>query len=440
MKLRTPSLRLQLVLSVLGMTAFAALVFGFLTLLFAHSVEDSFFEQELIRQGNAVQQNWVKTGRLSETGSDYIRVYRKPFLFPADLGEAFAADPDHREFRSADGSHYQVLEIRLPGTSESVWLAADLSGRQVVPDLHEKMIRFFVSTTAIIMLLVGLMGWLLASRLTAPLTRLAQTVSSQDRHEVPAIAGSDYPDNEVGRLAIALESAFERIQAFVARERSFTRDVSHELRTPLAVMRGGVELIENQPDLPERVAVPLARISEAERRMTETAQLLLTLAREEIQSTQRERVELAPLVEAAVLAASDRFERRNRTVTVAVPAEAVVSLSRQGFLMILDNLISNAFQHAPAHALRITLEDSTLIIASGGPDMPVRIAVDAGQPFAKGSASEGAGLGLSIVQRLCARDDIPLNLSVSEHGAIVRLCLRLCPINLDSARPFTPTA
>lgn len=427
LKLRSPSLRLQLVLSILGMTLFAALMFGFLTLLFAHSVEDSLFEQELIRQGATVQQNWVKTGRLSETGSDYISVYREPSLFPADLGKAFVADPDHREFRSDDGSHYQVLEISLPGTGESAWLAADLNGRQVVPDLHEKMIRFFVSTTAIIMLFVASMGWLLASRLTAPLSRLAQNVSSQDRHEVPAITGSDYPGNEVGRLAIALESAFERIEAFVARERGFTRDVSHELRTPLAVIRGGIELIENQPDLPERARVPLARIRQAERRMTETVQLLLALAREEGQNAQREQVALAPLVEAAVLAASDRFGGRDRTVTVDVPAEAFVSLSRPGFLMILDNLISNAFQHAPAHALRIALEDSTLIIASGGPPIPAKIAANAGQPFIKGPASEGAGLGLSIIQRLCARDDIPLDLSVSEQGSIVRLYLRGAP-------------
>lgn len=430
MKVRSPSLRLQLVLSVLGMTAFAALMFGFLTLLFAHSVEDSFFEQELTRQGKAVQQNWVKTGRLSETGSDYISVYREPSQFPTDLGKAFAADPDHHEFRNDDGSHYQVLEISLPGTAETAWLAADLNGRQVVPDLHEKMIRFFVSTTAVIMLLVGLMSWVLANRLTAPLTQLARSVSVQG---VPAIAGHDYPGNEVGRLAVALENAFERIEAFVARERGFTRDVSHELRTPLAVMRSGAELIENQADLPDRVRAPLARIRDAERRMTEIVQLLLLLAREEGQNAPRERVALAPIVEAAVLAASDRFGGRDRAVAIDIPPGAAASLNRAGFLMILDNLISNAFQHAPAHGLRITLEERTLTIASGGPGMRARIAASAGEPCVRGADSEGFGLGLSIVQRLCAQDEIPLSLSVSEQGTIVRLRLR-CPNDFTDSK------
>ncbi|MNE64209.1 sensor protein QseC [compost metagenome] len=166
------------------------------------------------------------------------------------------------------------------------------------------------------------------------------------------------------------------------------------------------------------MTVPLARISEAERRMTETVQLLLMLAREEGRNAHQEHVVLAPLVEAAVLAASDRFDGRDRAVAVDIPAAAAASLNRAGFLMILDNLISNAFQHAPASALLITLEDYTLTIVSG--------AANAGQPFVRGPDSEGAGLGLSIVQRLCARDDIPLSLGISEQGTIVRLGLRCC--------------
>ena len=107
-------------------------------------------------------------------------------------------------------------------------------------------------------------------------------------------------------------------------------------------------------------------------------------------------------------------------------------MNRAGFLMILDNLISNAFEHAPAHALRIALEERSLMIASGGPGMPARIAASAGKPFARGTESEGVGLGLSIVQRLCTRDEIPLSLGVSEQGTIVRLHLRYSDDFTDS--------
>lgn len=419
------SLRFQLLLTVLGTTVLAALLFGFLTLLFAYSVEDSFFEQELERQGATLQDHWRETGRVGEADSEYIRVYSDPSRFPADLRRAFEDNPHHPEFKGSGGRRYQVHQVDLPGTDQSVWLGAEVSGRQVVPNLREKMVGFFAVTTLVIMLLVGAIGWRLADRLTAPLTRLARSVSLQAAHDVPTIVGSDYAGNEIGRLAIALQNAFQRIEAFVARERGFTRDISHELRTPLAVIRGGTELIHRQTDLPDSVTAPLGRIREAERQMSETVALLLTLAREEGPGANRERVPLAPLVETAVLAASDRFGGHDRAVMVDVPADTEVLVSRAGFLLILDNLISNAFQHAPDHALQIRLAGSDLMIADGGPGIPDEIAASAGRAFVKGPDSDGTGLGLSIVQRLCARDDIPLTLSASEQGTIASLSLRL---------------
>ena len=421
----TLSLRQQLILGMLAITAFAALLFSGLTLLFAYSVEDALFEEEMIRQAAMQQAHWRETGRLAETGSDHVRVYRDPLQFPVDLARDYAENPDHLEFRGDGSNHYQVQLLDLPGTDQVVWLVADVSARQVVPYLREKMVGFLIATTLVILTIVGVLAWMLANSATAPLLRLAGTVSSQGPEQVPHVAARDYPANEIGRLAGALHGAFERIRAFVDRERSFTRDISHELRTPLAVMRGAAELMQRQPDLPDTVTTPLARIVEAERRMEETVTLLLALAREEGPRAGRQRVRLAPLVEVAVLAASDRFGGRQRHVTVEVAADAEAWLDRAGFILILDNLIGNAFQHARDHALDITLDGPDLTIASGGPGIPEDVAVKAGQPFSKGPDSEGLGLGLSIVKRLCERDDILMTLTASEQGAAVRLGLRL---------------
>lgn len=422
---RSTSLRLQLILGMLAITAFAALLFSVLTLVFAYSVEDVLFEQELIRHGEMQRAHWRETGGLAETGSDHIRIYRDPSRFPPDLARAYAGNPDRPEFRGDGGNHYQVLSLDLPGADGLVWLVADVSDQQVVPNLREKMIGFLIVTTLVILTIVGVLAWLLANRATAPLLRLAGTVSSRGPEQVPHVAAMDYPANEIGRLADALQGAFERIRAFVARERSFTRDISHELRTPLAVMRGAAELMQGHGRLPESLTAPLARIVEAERRMEETVALLLALAREEGQGAGRERVRLSPLVEVAVLSASDRFGGAERQVAVDVPGDAEAVLNRAGFVLILDNLIGNAFQHAPDHRLDISLDGATLMIASGGPGLPDDVAARAGQPFAKGADSQGLGLGLSIVRRLCERDDIPMTLAASGQGVVVRLGLHL---------------
>jgi signal transduction histidine kinase len=425
---RLHSLRLRLILGLLVTTGLACLLFSFLVLLFAYSVEDSLFEQELLNEGVRQQAHWRATGALAQPGADHIRVFRDPAGFPPDLARAFAQDPNHKEFSGDGMRRYHVRMLALPGVEAPVWLVAEVGDRQVVLNLRRKMLGFLTNSALIILLVVGVVGYVLISRATAPLARLAAGVSVQTSPPAPRIVAADYPPNEIGRLAAALEAAFERIRAFVDRERSFTRDISHELRTPLAVIRGAAELIERRPDLPRDVAAPLKRIADAERRMEETVTLLLALAREEGGDAPRERVLLAPLVEAAVLAASDRFGGRDRDVSIGLPQTAAACLNRAGFILILDNLIGNAFQHAADDRLGVSLDGATLAIASGGPGLPASVSSRVGQPFAKGPDSAGLGLGLSIVKRLCERDDIPMTvLDHGQGGMTVRLDLRLAP-------------
>ena len=66
-------------------------------------------------------------------------------------------------------------------------------------------------------------------------------------------------------------------EAFVARERNFTRDASHELRTPLTVIRVASDLMQSDPDLPERAHRSLARIQRAGRDMEAVIDAFLLL-------------------------------------------------------------------------------------------------------------------------------------------------------------------
>lgn len=424
MRRRAFSLRLRLIAGLLATTALACVFFAFLALLFAYSVEDSLFEQDLKNVAALQQAHWSATGTLATTGQDHIRVYADPVGFPADLARAHAEDPDHIEFRGDAGRHYHLLAFDLPGVANPAWLVAEVSDRMVVVPLREKMLPFMAGCVLAVLLIVGLIGYGLANRATEPLARLAASVSAQTSPPAPRIAAADYPANEIGLLATALEDAFERIRAFVDRERGFTRDVSHELRTPLAVIRGAAELAGIQPGLPGAVAGPLKRIVDAERQMEETVVMLLALAREEGRDASRESVLLAPLVEAAILSASDRFGGGDREVSIHIPEAATAWLDRAGFILILDNLIGNAFQHAPGHGLGVALDGTVLVIASGGPGLPVSVSSRAGQPFAKGPDSAGYGLGLSIVKRLCERDEISMSLSgAGADGTVVRLDL-----------------
>nr|WP_246623961.1 HAMP domain-containing sensor histidine kinase [Sphingomonas colocasiae] len=284
------------------------------------------------------------------------------------------------------------------------------------------MLVFLAIWTLGLLAATGLIGYWLASRATEPLTRLARLVSDTPPDRVPAIAAAHFPPNEIGVLAGALDRAFGRIRAFVDRESRFTRDASHELRTPLAVIQSATELIATGRDLPPAIAAPLARIAHAGEDMDRTIGLLLELAREENAGAATGSVALLPLIEKAVLDASERFGGGERDVTIAVPEGRMVQASRTGLALILANLIGNAFQHTSGGRLSIAMAGDALVIADSGPGIAPAVVGSAGIPFVKGAESGGHGLGLSIVKRLCDRDGIGFDVeTVETGGARIRL-------------------
>jgi HAMP domain-containing protein len=68
----------------------------------------------------------------------------------------------------------------------------------------------------------------MARKVMAPVSRLAQQVRHRDQQDplAPPLA-PQYPDDEVGQLAAAFDSALGQLRHSLERERLFTSDVSH---------------------------------------------------------------------------------------------------------------------------------------------------------------------------------------------------------------------
>ena len=126
-------------------------------------------------------------------------------------------------------------------------------------------LQLILAPVLLALLAVALSSWFtyrIARRMTAPLHWLAREVRRWDPRDpdVSALAPDKLPIGagiETRQLAGALQRMGERMRLFVHRERDFTRDASHELRTPLTVIRVASDLMQSDPDLPQRVA-PLA--------------------------------------------------------------------------------------------------------------------------------------------------------------------------------------
>ncbi|MGE4528811.1 MAG: ATP-binding protein [Rhodospirillaceae bacterium] len=215
--------------------------------------------------------------------------------------------------------------------------------------------------------------------------------------------------DEIADLARDFDAMASRLQELVAARERLLHDVSHELRSPLARLHLAAELARHSP---ERLDDGLTRIEAEARRLDDLVGELLSLSR--VETGQGADPDYFDPQELLLSVVSDaRFEAQESGVAVAErigplpePAPTVVGhaeLLRRS----LDNIVRNALRFAggtvtvglAADAARsvyvISVEDDGPGVA---PDTLCRIF----EPFVRGGAGQGYGLGLAIARRTIA--------------------------------------
>jgi len=400
------SLRKRLVLAFGLFALVTGLCFSAFAVLFVYTVEDSFFHNLLDQEAAHQQQRGIGAAPLR----DYVSVHRSAATFPPDLQRAMAGGARGTEFAGEQGRHYHLRA--LPGG----FLLAEVSRELVVRPRMPFLLGFLGTSMLVILAIVLALGYAIARRATAPLTRLTGLVSAAAPAQLPRRFAGSFPDNEIGLLARALDDAMERIAGFIEREQHFTRDASHELRTPLAVIDGAAQLLAQQTMAPQ-AADQLGRIRTAASQMAHSVDMLLALAREEVRSDAPGAVRLLPMVENAVVQFAYLIGDKPVEVSVDVDPSASVRLHEGALAILVGNLVGNAFAHTLCGQVRISFADHMLVVADSGPGIAPGLEQRLYEAGAKGEASAGVGLGLSIAQRLAARLGVGLQItSTAENG------------------------
>ncbi len=259
-----------------------------------------------------------------------------------------------------------------------------------------------IGVVAIFTTLSLLIGWWAASRVMSPVTMLAQRIRDSGRSSQPEALAADYPDDEVGELAKALDDYAARLTEVVQRDREFNADVSHELRTPLAVIRGASELLLSKPDVDERTRTRLLRIQRSEQQCTDLISALLLLSRNERAIGQ---CNVAKVAQQQL--DSHRAQLGGKPIELRLEGDTEVTLDvpDSALAVALGNLIGNAVKYTPSGDVVVRVYPHVVEVIDSGPGLS---AEDAAKLFTRGyrgthaGHSQGGGIGLSIVRRLCA--------------------------------------
>jgi two-component system OmpR family sensor kinase len=210
-------------------------------------------------------------------------------------------------------------------------------------------------------------------------------------------------DTELGRTAAAFDEMLDALEGAEGtarrsedRMREFVADAAHELRTPIAGLQTAAETLIQlgpQASAEQREELELLLVRESRRAGTLVGDLLELSRIDAGLQLHLTQVDLRHLADAQ----GARLRLVAPELVVEVHGSATVTADPERLTQVLTNLVDNARQ-AGAHALRITVNQTGLLVEDDGPGVPPPARDRIFGRLVHGPHSQGAGLGLAIAR------------------------------------------
>jgi signal transduction histidine kinase len=251
-------------------------------------------------------------------------------------------------------------------------------------------------------LLSALLGIFLSGAAIAPVRDLAARVRHRRPEDWDRPLAEHFHDREIEELAGVFDRQLSRMRAFMERERAFGADMSHELRTALAVILSATEVLLDDDTLNEKQKARVQRIERAARDMAELGTALLLMARED-HAQPASGCQVATVIEDVVERQHHVLGSKPIAVDVQTDPDLVVAADCGLVDILVSNLVRNAFSYTDAGSVTIRQDSHSLVISDTGRGIPADAIDQAFLRHFRDIGSTGAGIGLSLVKRICDR-------------------------------------
>jgi two-component system, OmpR family, sensor histidine kinase VanS len=317
---------------------------------------------------------------------------------------------------------------------------------------HADFLHDFAPIAAIVMgflLVFGLVGgWLLAGRMLAPLTRIADATRMAATGSLSHRIQLEGRRDEFRELADSFDTMLARLEAHVAEQQRFAANASHELRTPLAITQTLLDVARNDPsgDTGELVD----RLLAVNTRAIDLTEALLLLSRADQRSFTPERVDLSLIAEEATESLLPLAERCGLTIETSGNTTPTIG-SYALLLQLTTNLVHNAIVHnLPDRGsvwvtTSVRANSAALTVENTGENLAPEVVATLAEPFQRGTERirtdhAGVGLGLAIVKSVTKAHDGTLSLARRPDGGLrVRVELPAAPYVELPAAPYGNT-
>ncbi|MEE3319682.1 MAG: ATP-binding protein [Pseudomonadota bacterium] len=292
----------------------------------------------------------------------------------------------------------------LPLTNER-WLIlaeSDYARHSMVKNVAASLLMPYIISVPFVILLV----WLAIRLGLSPISDLARSVSRRSPDNLSPLSDSRRV-RELEPVKEAINALLLRLKAGIEREKRFTADAAHELRTLLMVLQLHADNARSLSDSEQREA-SLQKLQEAVGRAERMLEQLLVLARLDPAHGSPEHGASADILRvardtlASLVPLGDRFQQQ---LELSLETSLWAKIPEEALQLVLRNLVDNACRYAAPGLVRLSAEqqgDRIIIeVTDSGEGLSEGQWHRFGERFSRGhSDSEGAGLGLSIVNGL----------------------------------------
>ncbi|XVQ07729.1 sensor histidine kinase [Spirillospora sp. CA-255316] len=285
------------------------------------------------------------------------------------------------------------------------------------------------ATAMAFLLLFGLVGgWILAGRMLAPLTRIADAARMAANGSLSHRIRMEGPNDEFRELADVFDTMLEQLESHITEQQRFAANASHELRTPLAISRTLLDVARNDPAGDQGELIE--RLRTVNTRAIDLTEALLLLSRADRRSFTREPVDLSLIAEEAAETLLPLAEQRQ--ITLDVTGETTQTIGSAALILrMMINLVQNAIVHNLPAGGTVTVhtrpqhDASVLQVENTGHLLPSELVPTLTEPFQRGTQRihtdqhAGVGLGLAIVHSIVRAHDGILDLTPRPTGGLL---------------------
>lgn len=281
---------------------------------------------------------------------------------------------------------------------------------QIFKSLEETdrlIVRIITTMTVLIVLLI--IALLVVNRYSSRLVWGAfyDTVDKINRYDLNAHEDFALQESDVKEfkdLNRGLKAMTARIKNDYLNLKEYTENASHEIQTPLAIINSKLELLLQSGEMSEKQYRALADAYEASIRLSKYNSTLILLAKiENKQFPESKKVSPEAILDNLLENLDDLI--RTKKIEVIRKITPDVSLQMNPYLaeMLIVNLVKNAVRHnVKGGKLVLKVDSGFLQISNTGPETALDENLLFKRYFKSSSSPESLGLGLAIVQKICA--------------------------------------